>query len=67
MKDKTIRRKINVTLEGKRVRQYVYFAPEDKQYIKEQAAAKGLSVSKYLSDIVLQSINEERQLKMDLN
>jgi len=58
------KKKVNVMIEGIRVRQYVYFEKEDKLWIKQQAAKLGVSVSKYIGDLVQREI--EKDIKLDL-
>jgi len=57
-------KKINVHIKGERVCQKVYFERSDKSWLKGEASKQGISVSKYLGDLVQREI--EREIKLDL-
>lgn len=62
-----MRRTVNVKLEnGQRRRIYCYFEKKDKEWLKEKAQQKGISVSKYIHDLVKEQIENDIRLDLDV-
>ena len=53
------------TKTGRRLETKVYFERQDKKWLKEQAAIKGVSLSKYLQDLAMQQ--REHDIRLDLD
>lgn len=57
---------INAFVEGQRVRQYIYIEKSDKTWLKLKAKELGVSVSRYLTNLIQQEIENEQTLDLDL-